>query len=87
MHFQVAEVPQGLLVQRASAFNCPATITLTTAVTPSRSFVLKAIASSTTTFDDEDVAIATLTSTTTVALAPTTCAASTCRWPTGPASR
>ncbi|MDP1826485.1 MAG: hypothetical protein Q8L48_24665 [Archangium sp.] len=73
VHFQVAEVPTGLLVQRASSFGCAGTITLTTPVTQTRSFVLKTSANSTQTFDDEDAVVATLTSPTTVSLFPTSC--------------
>ncbi len=73
VQFQVAEVPQGMLVQRTSATSCPASITLATAVNPSRSFVLKETVSSTATFDDEDTAVAQLISSTTVSLSPTSC--------------
>ena len=73
VQFQVAEVPQGMLVQRTTSTSCPAAITLATAVTPSRSFVLKETSSLTGTFDDEDMAVAQLTSSTTVSLSPTSC--------------
>jgi hypothetical protein len=73
VHFQVAEVPAGMLVQRAASFSCPGTITLTTPVTPSRSFVLKTSANSTVNFDDEDAMVATLTGPTTVSIVPTVC--------------
>lgn len=73
VHFQVAEVPQGMLVQRSSGASCPGTITLPTAVVPSRTFVIKATMSATATFDDEDTEVAELTSPTTVTLTPTTC--------------
>lgn len=72
VHFQIAEVP-GMLVQRASSFSCPGSITLTTPVTLSRSFVLKAAANTTVNFDDEDALVATLTSPTTVSVFPTVC--------------
>jgi hypothetical protein len=73
VHYQIAEVPAGMLVQRSTSFSCPGTITLPTAVNPARSFVLKATANNTTAFDDEDAAIATLTGPNTVTIAPTAC--------------
>jgi hypothetical protein len=73
VHFQVAEIPQGMLVQRFAGFNCPPTLTLGTPVDPARSFVLKTLANSTLTFDDEDAALATLTGPTTVTLDPVSC--------------
>jgi hypothetical protein len=75
VHFQVAEVPQGMLVQRPTSFACPATITLTP-VTTARSFVLKTVTGQTTNFDDEDAAIAALLDPVTVSLTPTTCGGS-----------
>lgn len=73
VHFQIAEVPTGLLVQRSTATNCPGTVTLPTAVTPSKSFVLKSVANATANFDDEDTFVAQLTGPTTVSVSPTTC--------------
>jgi hypothetical protein len=73
VHYQIAEVPSGMLVQRSTAFNCPASITLATPVNLARSFVLKTSANNSMAFDDEDAVIATLTSPTTVTLNPTAC--------------
>ena len=73
LHYQIAEVPQGMLVQRSSSFSCTTPITLATPVNPARSFVLKATVSSSGAFDDDDAAIAALTSPTTFTLTPTEC--------------
>lgn len=73
VNYQVAEVPQGLLVQRASSSSCTTAITLSTPVDMGKAFVLKSVANSTTTFDDEDGPIATLASPTSVVLTPTNC--------------
>lgn len=73
VHFQVAEVPTGLLAQRASSFSCPAVTTLPIAVTPSSSFVLKSASSTSSIFDDDDAPVASLVSGTQVALNHTAC--------------
>ncbi len=73
VHWQVAEVPQGLLTQRSTAFNCPPTLPLTTPVDPVRAFVIKTVTSATATFDDEDMAVAELTAPNLVTLTPTQC--------------
>ena len=73
LHYQVAEVPQGMLVQRVNSTSCPATFGVTTPVNQSRSFVLKELSNATATFDDEDMSIATLTAPTTLSLSPPTC--------------
>ncbi|MFZ5444267.1 MAG: hypothetical protein ACOZQL_29995, partial [Myxococcota bacterium] len=73
IYFQVSEVPSGMLVQRTSSFSCPATVTLTTPVTPSKSFVLKSAASSSNTFDDDDTPVVELVSGTQLALSNTAC--------------
>ncbi|MDP3158175.1 MAG: hypothetical protein Q8N23_36220 [Archangium sp.] len=73
VHWQVAEVPQGLLTQRSTAFNCPPTIPLTTPVDPVHAFVIKTVTNATATFDDEDMAVAELTAPNLVTLTPTQC--------------
>ncbi len=60
VHFQVAEIPAGMLVQRATSFGCPASTTLPTQVTPSKTFLLKSSATSSTNFDDDDAPVAEL---------------------------
>lgn len=73
VHYQVAEVPEGLLAQRSTAFNCPPTIALTTPVDPVHAFVIKTVSNATMTFDDEDLTVAQLTAPDTVTLSQTAC--------------
>lgn len=73
VHYQVAEVPQGLLTQRSTSYNCPAIIPLTTPVDLVRAFVIKTVTSATSTFDDEDMAVAALTAPNMVTLTPAAC--------------
>ena len=72
VHFQVAEVPQGMTVQQRSSSLCAGTWTLTP-VNPSSTFVLKSASNTTLAFDDEDALVATLTNPTTVTIFPTLC--------------
>lgn len=60
IHFQVAEVPRGLTVQRFSSSTCPATLALAAPVDPAKSFVVKAVANDGSLFDDEDTTAAVL---------------------------
>lgn len=54
IHYQVAEIPQGLTVQRLSSSGCPASLSLATPVDPAHSFLVKTMSTTGTVFDDED---------------------------------
>lgn len=60
IHWQVAEIPQGLLVQRFATGGCAATQTLASPVDPAKSFVLKTVSTTGAFFDDEDSVAAVL---------------------------
>ena len=73
VHFQVAEVPSGVAVQRATSSGCASPITLGAGVNLGSTFVLKGAANNTTSFDDEDAVVAFLESSTTISLTPPSC--------------
>ncbi|MFT3713486.1 MAG: hypothetical protein QM817_38000 [Archangium sp.] len=74
LHWQLAEIPNGLRTQRFSTNGtCGPTFTLNPAVDPSKSFVLKSAIEPSTTFDDEEIPVVQLESSTLVSVAPATC--------------
>jgi hypothetical protein len=73
VHFQIAEVPSGLLVQRSTTSGCTPSVTLPTAVNTSKTFVLKTSANGSSNFDDEDTLLAELRGPTSLVLAPNSC--------------
>lgn len=72
-HFQVVELPTGLFVQAASSGNCSGTITLQGMVDPTRTFVLKSVVGSGSSFDEDDSVAATLATPLAVTLSSSAC--------------
>lgn len=76
VHFQVVEVPEKMIVQRLTGFDCPASTTLPAAASLSSSFVLKTVANISTAIEEKDSARASISPlglSTAVALTPATC--------------
>ncbi|MEW5742877.1 MAG: hypothetical protein AB1938_28435 [Myxococcota bacterium] len=68
VHYQVAEIPQGLRTEAFSVTSCAATQTITPAVDPAKSFVLKTLQNNGDIYDNEDTVVAWLTSPTTMSI-------------------
>ncbi|MER2563149.1 MAG: hypothetical protein ABTQ32_20645, partial [Myxococcaceae bacterium] len=73
VQWQAIELVSGLRVLTASSAGCGSPITLSGAVDPARSFVLKTLSNDTQLYDDEDATVFSLTSPTSVTLSNTAC--------------
>ncbi len=71
--YQIAEVPQGLLVQTNTSASCTATFSWTTPAPLNQSFVLKTLANNTGVFEAADTARVWMTSTTMGSMVPSSC--------------
>lgn len=72
-HFQVVELPTGLFVQAASSGNCGNTINLPGMVDPTRTFLLKSVVGTGSSFDQDDSVAVTLATPLAVTLSSNAC--------------
>lgn len=71
--WQIVEIPTGLRVVHTGNSGCPAALTLPTAVDPAKTFLLRSISNTSSSYDDEDAPVVTLTGPTSVTLSTPGC--------------